>query len=169
MPELKNPKPDVPWGLVILGFLFIVGATFADGSQPLKPIFGYQITSVDTFDLKVIMYLVGFCILIPVVWNYRQKLSLHEAQAAAKKQRDEFERRPELREIFPTKFGVITFSYRSPINPSDIKRKIAEILGANPEADLKSYETDIGATIIRFDKANPKKSGFSARVGEVDE
>src|SRR5665213_3448326 len=139
MSDPTAPKPETPYIGFVAGFLFLLGAISADDSKPLKPFFGHQITAIDTFDVKVVLYVAGIMTWIAIAWNYRQEETIL---------REEFEKRPELRGSLLTKVATITFAYRSPENPEEIKRKITEFIDSDPKAnlnDLKSYERQIGA------------------------
>ena len=58
-----------------------------------------------------------------------------------------------------TNIGVITFLSPDPAYDDTIRKKIDAIIMVHPDADLKSYEEEIGAEILRVDRKNTSRGG----------
>jgi hypothetical protein len=129
--------------LIVFGFLFTVLGLVTDKTKPFNPVLGYQITSFSTYDLAVTMIGIGIA-LFTAAWIVQEYFFTPPER--------------ELRCAFPTQFGIITFLHAESENVQDIKKLITDILAAHPEADLRTYEKEIHAKIIRIDRPKPKKN-----------
>lgn len=142
--------------LLGFGFLCVVGAVFVDTTKPLKPILGYQITSVSTLDVQLFLGTIG--ILLIVIAGFYRRHS-HESDQLRKLRRTEH--------LFTYKGFTVVFQL--PGIENDPKNKIPDpgpalakadrglrnIIDQDPKAELSNYESVLDIKIVSVSIAKP--------------
>jgi hypothetical protein len=138
----------------VLSISFLACGLFTDTTKKLY----YFPDAISTSSLQKIFYVIAAAFAGLLFWERWDIYQHDKREDQSQRARDEALRKMH-KAVALTNIGVITFLSPDPAYDDTIRKKIDAIIMVHPDADLKSYEEEIGAEILRVDRKNTSRGG----------